>query len=150
MKRSVGWCLFIVLTAISLLHVYWGVGGLWPADTVRGLIDTVMGDPRMDSMPPLLATLIVAALIFAAGGLALERAGITRSLPEILVKLGTWVLVLIFGLRGLSSFLFAGGVYGNEITLSEPFATYDVWFYGPLCLFIGFGFLYLSLTKTSS
>ena len=150
MARRVGWIVFIVLGMIALLHVYWGVGGLWPADDLRGLIDTVMGDPRMEVMPPLWATMIVAALIAAAGYIALERAAISTLLPKRMVKLGAWVLFVIFTLRGLSSYVFAAGVYGNGIALSEPFATYDVWLYGPLCLLIGAGFLYLALSKARS
>jgi hypothetical protein len=147
MRRSVAWILFALLGVIAGLHIYWGFGGLWPADTLRGLIDTVMGDPRMTEMPPVWGTLIVAALIFAAGYMALERAGIVSVLPNWMVRLGAWVLVAVFALRGLSSFLFAGGVYGNGLTLSEPFATYDVWIYGPLCLLIAAGFLFLILSR---
>jgi len=147
MVRLVGWILFSILGVIALLHIYWGFGGLWPAETVRDLIDTVMGDSRMTAMPPMGATLIVAALIATAGYIALERAKIAQWLPRWMSTMGTWVLFAVFALRGVSSFLFAGGVYGNSVTLSEPFATYDVWIYGPLCLLIAAGFLFLSLKK---
>jgi len=148
MTRIVGWLIFVILAIIALLHVYWGLGGLWPAETLPELINTVVGDSRMTAMPPVGLTIIVALLIFAAGWIALERSDVAHLLPNWITKMGSWTLVFVFGLRGLSSYFFAAGVYGNTTTLAEPFATYDVWIYGPLCLLLAAGFLFLSLSKS--
>lgn len=148
--RKLGWCLFGVLSLIATVHVYWGFGGLWPAQSVEELIHTVIGDPRFERMPPIWMTLIVAGAIFAAGWIALERANIVRILPRWMATLGCWVLIAVFGLRGLSSFLVAWNILDASPPFTEPFATLDVWIYGPLCLLIAMGFFGLSLRKLGS
>lgn len=148
MTRTTGKTLFCVLSLIALLHVYWGFGGLWPEDTVRGLIDRVIGDSRFDAMPPMWMTLIVAFLIAAAGWIALERAKVTNILPDWIVKIGAWVLVIVFGLRGLSTYLMMTGIRETPQSMTESFAISDAWIYAPLCLLIAAGFLFLATRKT--
>ncbi|GHA91804.1 hypothetical protein GCM10009069_13770 [Algimonas arctica] len=145
--RLTGWVLFCVLSLIAVLHIYWAFGGLWPAQTLDGLIDTVIGDPRFEQMPPVWMTLAVAGAILSAGWIALERAGIVRCLPRWMVTLGCWGLIAVFALRGLSAFLVAAGIRTVSPALTEPFATNDLWLYGPLCLLIALGFLSLTFRK---
>ena len=50
MTAVVAWCIFIVLTAISAVHVAWGFGVRWPRKTEAELVTTVIGH-RSDRMP---------------------------------------------------------------------------------------------------
>lgn len=146
-SRIVGWTLFCVLSLIAAIHVYWAFGGLWPAQTVEELIYTVIGDPRFERMPPEWMTITVALALWAAGWIALERAGIVRFFPRRMMTLGCWVLIAVFALRGLSAFLVAAGIRTVSPALTEPFAKNDLWFYGPLCVLIALGFLSLTFRK---
>lgn len=148
--RGLGWAMFVVLSVIAAIHVYWGLGGLWPADSTRELIDTVVGDTRMTRMPPAWLTLTVAALIFAAGWIALERARIVSRLPGWMVGLGVWVLFAIFALRGLSTYLFVTGLRTLPDTAAQAFVANDIRVYAPLCLLLAMGFLILALQKGGS
>ncbi|MFB9373172.1 DUF3995 domain-containing protein [Algimonas porphyrae] len=148
MARTIGKTLFVVLSLIALLHVYWGFGGLWPTDNVRELIDLVIGDTRFEQMPPIWMTLIVACLIAAAGWVALEKSGVTSFFPKRLISLATWCLILVFALRGLSTYAFVSGLRETSPYASQAFQRYDAILYAPLCLLIAAGFLFLATRKT--
>ncbi|WP_163602926.1 DUF3995 domain-containing protein, partial [Klebsiella pneumoniae] len=64
------WLVFIVLTIVAALHLYWGFGGLWPARDQLSLARTVVGSKGISAMPSRGVTVVVAALIFTAGVLA--------------------------------------------------------------------------------
>ena len=65
-----------ILAAVAALHLYWAAGGLWPGRTPRELIDTVIGNPRRNEMPP--------AWLSALVGIALAA---TAMLPLIIAPL---------------------------------------------------------------
>lgn len=133
--------IFVTLSAIALLHVYWGLGGLWPAKTAENLIKTVVGAPGMTQMFGVGITLTVASLIFAAGLVALLASGLISLGPNWFARLGAGVLTFIFIGRGVAGYYAAWR--GMEQT--QPFASYDLWLYSPLCLGIGFSFALLTL-----
>ena len=137
--------IFLILTAIAAVHVYWGFGGLWPGKNVDELIRTVVGVPGMTQMFSPGLTLAVAGLIFAAGLVALLASGVIAIGPRWFARLGAGVLTLIFLGRGIMGFLMTP----LNIEQTEPFATYDLWLYSPLCLVIGGAFAVLTL-KTRS
>ncbi|MEM9599881.1 MAG: DUF3995 domain-containing protein [Pseudomonadota bacterium] len=147
--KMVGWGLFGVLSLIAVLHVYWGLGGLWPADSVRELIDLVIGDSRFERMPPAWMTLIIAGLIGAAGWFALEASGTLSILPKRLVTIATWGLIIIFALRGLSTYAFAVGLREVSPYATQAFQRYDAILYAPLCMAIAAAFVFLALRKNS-
>ena len=147
--RFLGGVLFAVLSVIAGLHLYWGFGGLWPANSERDLIDMVIGDPRASGMPTTASTVMVAAMIFAAGLVAVLR---TVPLPPLLgfVPLaGSWVIALIFWARGGFTYLVMLGLTDWPYPLTERFAELDRGLYAPLCLAIGTGFLALALMGPS-
>ncbi len=144
--RALSLLIFIVLTVIALVHVYWGFGGLWPGTTEQELIDTVIGAPGMTRMPPAWMTFTVAGLIFTAGVIALSAGGAVRLGPAWFARLGTGVLALIFIGRGVSGHWLPT----TGIEQSEPFATLDVTFYAPLCLALGAGFAELTIAGRGS
>ena len=143
--KSVAWILFAVLAVIALIHVYWGLGGLWPASSERALIDLVIGDSRFERMPSTGLTLIVALLIGLAGLIALRRVRIIAIGPSWIAAVGSWVLACVFGLRGLSTYLFAIGLRDLSPFATDAFIYWDRWLYAPLCLVIAMGFVWLGL-----
>jgi hypothetical protein len=142
--KALSWITFVLLAAIAALHVYWGLGGLWPAQDLRSLIDTVIGDPRLNTMPPLWATLIVAGLIFASGAFALLALAPAGRLVRFFIKSAIAVITATFLARGASGYLLPEAIRSQ---MSEPFATYDQLYYSPLCLMLGTAFVSLFTAK---
>ncbi|MEK7266195.1 MAG: DUF3995 domain-containing protein [Pseudomonadota bacterium] len=141
--RAIAIVLFLVLSAIAALHAYWAFGGLWPAEDEKALINTVIGAPHLDHMPGTGPTLVVAALIFLAGLVALAANGSLPFAPQGLARIGAFGAGLIFVARGIAGL---AGLSIFKIWIAEPFATLNVQFYSPLCVAIGAGFLVLALT----
>jgi len=132
---------FVILSVIATVHVYWAFGGLWPAQTEAELIKTVIGDPSMSHMPSKDVTLVVSGLIAIAGLIALMAGGILTVLPRWFARLGVSVLAFVFLSRGFAGYV----VKLTGINLTEPFATYNLLFYSPLCLLIGGAFAVLAV-----
>lgn len=125
--------LVAVLAALSGLHVYWGVGGLWPASDPASLAATVVGT-RGGVMPGLAPSLFVAACLVAVAAFVAWRAG---WLPALLVpgwmwSLGFWGAAFVFAARGVAGFVPAIFSYAD----GTPFQRLNLIFYSPLCLAI--------------
>lgn len=128
--------IFIILSGIAVVHAAWAFGMVWPAKDEKALADTVVGTPGLTKMPGRAATLIAACAIAAAGFSALWSADmIALPLPDWIRTAAAPVLLLIFGLRGLATYI-AGSVWPR----AEPFATLDRRYFAPLCLFVALGF----------
>lgn len=140
--------LFFVLAAISGLHAYWAFGGLWPAASTIELVKTVIGAPDWSQMPSRQITMTVAGLIFVAGFVALAAGDVIPLVSRNagarwIALIGAAVLALVFLGRGAAGYLIAK----DDWIRAEPFATYDLFLYSPLCLAIGAAFVLL-LFKT--
>ncbi len=125
--------LFAILGFVAGLHVYWAVGGYWPAKDRAGLPKTVIGVTG-DRMPPAAITLLVAGLIGTAA--LLPVLGVLGIGPVFWVHAGLAVLCLVFLLRGVAGYLPAFQTGLNQ----EPFATRNRRYYSPLCLILGLGY----------
>ncbi len=136
--KTIAVLLFIVLIAIAGLHAYWSMGGLWPGASERELIDTVVGDPRMEQMPAREATLVVAALLILSGVIAIAVGGVIPAPVWLTSLLGIGV-GLVFFARGVAGFFFEKIAWETV----EPFTTMNLRFYSPLCLVIAAGFFAL-------
>ncbi len=136
------------LAAIAALHLYWAAGGLWPARSARQLIDTVIGNPRRDKMPPAWITAIAGIALAGTALLPLAIAPVSWSLIYTL-NLPLSVLGGSFGATFLAGLAFlARGIVGylpfwRRLHPAEPFASLDVRLYSPLCLVLGLAFLLL-------
>ena len=132
---------FISLTLLCIagLHMYWGVGGVWPASNEQELVNTVVGFPGMEKMPSASSTFVVAFLIILS---ALIAQSSTMSGPPVfkwISRLAMFGVGTIFFARGV------GGYFFEQLAWEpvEPFATYNRLFYSPLCLAIATGFFLL-------
>ena len=121
------------LLNISLLHVYWAVGGKWPGRDEASLAQTVVGTTPGDRMPGALATLVVAVALATGAALVAWAGGWLPSfgLPTRLLMTLTWVLAAVFMLRGLFGFF---EVYLRPGIVGTPYARWNVRLYSPLCL----------------
>ncbi len=117
------------LVALALLHVYWGLGGAWPARTRAGLGPMVVGTPPSEAMPSLLACLIVAGLLVTAAILT-AVVGFTRE-PWWVWRVGSAGVGVVLALRGFGGFL--EGRLRPE-TRAQPYFELNRRIYSPLCL----------------
>ncbi|MEE9319556.1 MAG: DUF3995 domain-containing protein [Granulosicoccus sp.] len=130
---------FAVLSGIALLHAAWAFGVHWPAHDEQSLINRVIGKRGMTEMPGIGLTLLVVIGIASGGVCALWGARlVSLPLPEWLSSLSIVVLAIIFGLRGVASYL--PGPLSSSV---EPFATLDRHYYAPLCLALCCGYLFI-------
>lgn len=126
--------ILVVLAMISGLHVYWALGGLWPARSEEELVKTVIGSLSTTRMPPRWLTMMVAAMILLAGLVPL--AVLFGWLPAWISVYALMISTAVFLLRGAVSYVVPS--LGRK--MSEPFRTLNLRYYSPLCLLLGFGF----------
>ena len=140
--KSLPIVLFFILTAIAAIHVYWAFGGVWPVESERRLIDTVVGNADMASMPSMADTLVIAALLFTTALIALWAGGLFGHALQWLAKLAAAAIGAVFLARGVAGYFFEDIAW----TPVEPFASLNLWLYSPFCLAIGVAFFILVLT----
>ncbi len=131
---------FIPLLAVSMVHMLWAFGATYPAKTEIDLVRTVAGFKGAEKMPPRWASLAVSLITFVAGLWALA---LTDPSQSLILTLGGILLAGVFIFRGIIAYT----KWWRLKTPEEPFATFDVKVYGPLCLFIGAGFSWLTLLR---
>lgn len=137
-----GWLLGTVLTLIAALHVYWGLGGIWPGTDQKSCARAIAGFKGVEAMPSWSASFAAAAVIIATALVALALGGafaqpfLPMSLAGVAVFIG-----LAFLARGVLGFL----PWWRRLTPEMPFARLDVRYYSPLCLMIGIGFVALGI-----
>jgi hypothetical protein len=121
----------IALGSLAVIHVYWGLGGIWPARNSRALARTVVG--AGDAMPSRGACFLVAALL-ALGALAtLGASGQLGGQGQlrVVLQVASWGFVGAFSLRG------AGGFFEARFRPNIRAFPYHRWsklVYSPLCL----------------
>jgi uncharacterized protein DUF3995 len=114
----------LVLAGLSVLHVYWALGG------VRGgaaVIPTVDGHPLIS--PSRAATLIVAALLAVSAGLLVG--GVAEWSPRAVFRVGCGGVGLVLLVRAIGDRRSVGFLKRDRGT---EFARRDTMLYSPLCL----------------
>jgi hypothetical protein len=125
MTRGVGMLAAAVLFGLGALHAYWAAGGRWAAG-----VSVPQRDDHPAFVPGSIVTLIVAALLLAAGLVLLGRLGIWGAwMPRWLFALGAWTLVAVFVARVIGD-LRLFGIF-KRVT-GTPFAWWDTRLYTPL------------------
>jgi len=132
--------LFAIFLILSLLHLYWTLGGKW------GLDASLPTDEKGEKLlqPGKFETFIV---FFVLGLFAVYYLRLTSfiefSLPHGLVQVISWVIPIIFLIRSIGDFKYVGFFKKHTSSL---FAKNDSRYFSPLCLLIailGFSIQYL-------
>ena len=134
-------CIFVfaLLMAVAGLYVSWARGGHWPVASEMALAAAVVGDPKLQRMPPP-ARLRLIALAHALGALSVLALGF--DLPGPLQLLATYAgagFCAAFGLRGLLGFL----PFWRKHFTAEPFNTIDRIIFSPCYVLIAEAFFTL-------
>lgn len=125
----------ITLGAIVILHVLWGIGIWWPLTNEPDLAKSVVGASGIEKMPGAIACFAVASALFLTAliVIVMGRLIAVRWIPE-------WSIVVSGGIAALV-FIIRGGIgyaqFWARLTPEQPFRTYDIWYYSPLCLALG-------------
>jgi len=139
--------LSLVLLIITTLHVYWGIGGIWPGTDAKSCARAVVGFRGVDEMPSPGASFAVAACLGLATLWPLALEGVFASpFPKQGLAATSLLIALVFLGRGIAGFT----PWWRRMTPEQPFARLDVSLYSPLCLLIGAGFAILAITEFSA
>jgi hypothetical protein len=114
------------LIVIAALHAYWGLGGTWPKRTAAELARTVVGNGRT-RMPPPWSCFTVAALLLVVAAWPWAMLEEPHSQPVLVVGI---VAAAIFFVRGMAGY----SPRWRQRFSAEPFATWDMRLYSPLCM----------------
>lgn len=141
MSMLVGSLTFLPLLMVAFVHFLWSIGYTWPIRSEELLVRTVVGTSGATRMPNRGLMLLGAVAVLAGGVVALALADPVSGGWSLNV-LGL-LLAAIFVGRGVLSYTPAWRARHPV----EPFASLDRKNYGPLCFWIGAGFLILVLMR---
>jgi len=122
-----------ILTAIAALHVYWGLGGTWPAEDEPGLTATVFGPSPDGRMPGFGPCFVVTVLLMLAAAFPLAAQGILPASPSALIAVGLWGAAAVLAIRGLGGFLERRI---RPAIVGLPYDRLNRRLYSPLCLLL--------------
>ncbi|MEO5760643.1 MAG: DUF3995 domain-containing protein [Mesorhizobium sp.] len=133
-----------VLLLITTLHVYWGIGGIWPGRDAASCARAVVGFRGVREMPAPFASFAVAACLALATLWPMAIAGVFASpFPREGLAASALLIGLVFLGRGIVGFT----PWWRRLAPEQPFARLDVRYYSPLCLLIGLGFVVLAIME---
>lgn len=136
--------LSLVLLLITTLHVYWGMGGIWPGTDARSCARAVVGFRGVDEMPSTVASFAVAACLALATLWPLALTGVFATpFPKQGLASSALMIGLVFLGRGIAGFT----PWWRRLAPEQPFARLDRQLYSPLCLLIGIGFAALAISE---
>jgi len=150
MAYGVGSAVAGVFAALSVLHVYWALGGTVGLDGAIPELPSTRGElageeaPRKAFRPSVAMTLLVACALGVVGALVCLRAGLFA--PAMTHWPLRWVLAaiaLILTARAVGDLRLVGFF---KRTRGTRFAVLDTWVYSPLCVLLALGLALLALS----
>lgn len=134
--------LVILFAGLSLLHIYWALGGRFGVSVA---IPEVEGRPLFS--PGVIGTLVVALLLAGIALVALVLGfgvGAMSVISPYTVYLG-YAVGMVLVLRAIGEFRYVG--FFKRVKGSR-FAAYDSWLFSPCCLLAGGAFMVLAASGT--
>jgi hypothetical protein len=129
----------LILGALALLHVYWGIVGVSGRSAA---LPEVGGKPTFQ--PSRLSCFAVATALTVAALLVAWRGGLMPSpLPGVIATIGTAGVGAVFVLRSIGDFRLVG--FFKRIR-GTPFAVWDTRLFSPLCLALGLSSLWIAFS----
>ena len=125
----------VLLIFIALAHFYWSLGGKYGLDKA---MPTNVNKEKLLEPPKLLTALVGFILLWFSYIAYMLWVG---EQTKTIVYIG-WIIGTIFLLRAIGEFRIVGIFKKVKGT---TFAKYDTFVYIPLCLFIGYSFIFVLL-----
>ena len=129
--------LIAILSAIALLHLYWGFGGFWPGTDARSLSERVAGTSSSVASKLGPCLMVASALVAAAVIVVLRHVLLPEGLFALIIYGGYVTLILVFGLRVLAPYLTTAFNYAR----ATPFYALHRKYYSHLSLLIAAVFI---------
>lgn len=126
-----------IFAFLSVIHIYWGLGGRWGYDTV---IPVENGKPAIN--PSKGITLLLAAIFLLPIFIILGDIGVFSTKFSYLYRVGIWGVFIAFLMRAIGNFKNIGFFKKNKGT---KFAIYDTILFSPLCLLISLLILLIAI-----
>jgi hypothetical protein len=131
----------VILLALSIMHIYWSVGGKWGFN--HALPTNREGKWILN--PGKTECVIVAAGLFMFAIYYLIWVGIISvNLPEWLSRYGVWIISAIFALRAFGDFKYVG--FTKRIKNTD-FSKRDTLYFSPLCVFLALTGIIIEVMK---
>lgn len=116
-----------VLTFLGSTHLYWAAGG---TAGKQAALPSVGGTPVF--RPSAIGTALVAVILLAmAAWVAAASGNLATPVPHGVLRIGAFVLAVIFALRAVGDFRYVG--FFKRVR-GSVFAQRDTWVYSPLCV----------------
>ena len=129
----------LILCAIALLHIYWGIVGVSGRSIALPEVD---GTPTF--MPSRLACFAVASALALAALLILWRGGLVSApISRAVTTVGTVGVGVVFVLRAIGDFRLVG--FFKRVR-GTPFALWDTLLFSPLSLALGLSSLWVAFS----
>ena len=139
MIHSLAITLSLTFLALALIHVYWGLGGTWG---VKATIPTQEDDTSLFSPGPFACYVVAAGLLSFSYISLVQVALLPAPVGTDTIKWVTLAMSLLFGLRAIGDFRYAGLFKRIRNT---HFSRYDTMIFTPLCILLSSGLFMLSL-----
>ncbi len=124
--------IFIVMSFVAIIHIYWLKGGIWPGKNKQDLMDKVLG--KVVNVPGTFSYIFVICCFFIMAILPV----IDYFNLYVISKTIFLILAIIFLLRAISMFIPQIAKKATKI-----FLEYNKKFYSPLCFSISISYFYL-------
>ena len=131
--------IFIIMSFITIIHIYWFNGGFWPAQNKKDFIDKVLG--RGEDVPGTIPYILV---ILCFAGMSSFPIFVYYNIDigiKSFEKYLFLILAIIFLLRAISMSI---PIIANRAT--KIFLEYNRKYYSPLCLSLGISYFILFYT----
>ncbi len=132
MKLFISILLVLIFAFLTIIHVYWAIGGRWGSSAV---IPTKT-DTKKAIQPGPAASIVVALGLAALGSIVAWKATwLDLNLPYYIESFAMIFIAIIFLIRAVGDFKYVG--FFKKIR-NTHFAKNDTKYFSPLCLLIGF------------
>ncbi|QAV68962.1 DUF3995 domain-containing protein [Salinibacterium sp. UTAS2018] len=135
MRILAGSFLALTLAVLAILHILWGSGIPFPAESFDELGGAVVPSGVWPS--PMLTFLVAAALCGASVAVVLRMFDLARprSILTPWLIFASYALAVVFALRSILGFLISSGLWGID-PADATFHRWDLLAYSPLCLLL--------------
>lgn len=128
----IGFTTTAILFSLSMLHIYWALGGDWGASAT---VPSLNGQPLLetglwDTLTIALALLIAAVICLGSFKYRLPF------LPTWIYRIGIWAIAIVFLLRAIGEFHYVG--FFRQVS-DSLFAYWDSVLFTPLCFGLAAG-----------
>jgi len=128
----------VIFISIAVIHIYWGLGGVWPVKSEEALIDAFVG--HGDKLPSQGAFIVVIMIFLILGIMPILEVHHVISRERLGLELFYRVVSLVLFIRAMSMF-----IPSLKKRATATFYHYNKYYYAPLITTLALSYGLLSL-----